>query len=109
MPCNLTEESNMIHVLAILTAKPGQRAAIVEAFKANVPAVHAEAGCSEYSAAIDVDGADPAFGPDTFVVIEKWESMAALKAHASSTHMAAYVAKTKDMLASRAVHVLDPA
>ena len=99
----------MIHVLAIITAKPDQRNAMLEALKANVPAVHAEAGCIEYSAAIDVGGAEPAFGPDTFVVIEKWESMAALKAHASSSHMAAYIAKTKGMLASRAVHVLDPA
>ncbi len=99
----------MIHVLAILTAKPGQRAAVLAAFKANVPNVQAEAGCIEYNAVVDVDGAEPAFGPDTFVVIEKWESLAHLKAHAASPHMAAYGAKTRDLLASRAVHVLDPA
>ena len=29
----------MIHVVAILTAKPGQRAAVLELFQANVPAV----------------------------------------------------------------------
>lgn len=99
----------MIHVLAIITAKPGQRDALLQAFKANVPAVHAEAGCIEYGPVIDVDGADPAFGPDTFVVVEKWESMAALKAHAVAPHMAAYGAKTKDLVAKRAVHVLKPA
>jgi quinol monooxygenase YgiN len=99
----------MINVLAFITAKPGQRAAILEAFKANVPAVLAEAGCIEYGATIDVAGAQPAFGPDTFVVIEKWESMAALKAHAASPHMATYAAKVKDLIEKRAVHVLDPA
>jgi quinol monooxygenase YgiN len=99
----------MINVLAILTAKPGQRAAMLEAFKANVPAVLAEEGCIEYGAAVDVAGAAPAFGPDSFVVIEKWASLAALKAHAASPHMAAYAAKVKDLVASRAVHVLDPA
>ena len=48
-------------------------------------------------------------GPDTFMVIEKWETLDALKAHAAAPHMAAYAAKTKDLIASRVIHVLDPA
>jgi len=99
----------MIHVIAIITAKPRQRGAVLEIFNANLPAVRAEAGCIEYGPVIDVDGADPAFGPDTFVVVEKWESMAALKAHAAAPHMAAYGEKTKHLVAARAVHVLTPA
>jgi len=99
----------MIHVLAIITAKPGKRATLLEAFKAIVPTVHAEAGCIEYGPVIDVPNADPAFGPDAFVVVEKWESMAALKAHAAAPHMAAYGDRTKDLVAKRAVHVLTPA
>ena len=99
----------MIHVLAIVTAKPGQRAVVLEAFHANMPAVHAEAGCIEYGPAVDADGlGDAQFGPDTFVVIEKWESPEALAAHAKSAHMTAYAAKTREMLAGRAVHVLQP-
>ena len=99
----------MIHVIAIVTAKPGMRGAILEAFHANMPAVHAETGCIEYGPAADADGVLPVqtnFGPDTFVVIEKWESADALKAHAASPHMAAYGAKTRDMIASRVIHVL---
>ena len=42
----------MIHVIAVITAQPGKRDAILEAFRANVPAVHAEAGCIEYGAAV---------------------------------------------------------
>ncbi|MEJ1974976.1 MAG: putative quinol monooxygenase [Acetobacteraceae bacterium] len=100
----------MIHVVAIITTKPGQRETVLAAFRANVPAVHAEAGCIEYGPAIDVEtGARDTLGPDTFVVIEKWESMDALKAHGASAHMAAYAAKTKDLLASRLVHILSPA
>ncbi|MBX9593618.1 MAG: antibiotic biosynthesis monooxygenase, partial [Roseomonas sp.] len=38
----------MIHVLAIITTKPGMRDAVLEAFRANRPAVHAEDGCIEY-------------------------------------------------------------
>jgi quinol monooxygenase YgiN len=96
----------MIHVVALITAKPGRRDSLLEAFKANVSAVRAESGCIEYVATIDVADAEPAFGPDTFAVIEKWESLAALKAHASSPHMLAYGSKTKDLVANRAVHVL---
>jgi quinol monooxygenase YgiN len=101
----------MIHVLAIITAKSGMRDKILEAFHANMLAVHAEKGCVEYGPAVDAEGAgamQAKFGPDTFVVIEKWESLDALKAHAASPHMAAYAAKTRDMIASRVIHVLQP-
>ncbi len=69
---------SMVHVLAMITAKPGKRAEILAAFNANVPAVHAEDGCIEYGAAVDAEGVGPfqtPFGPDTFVVIEKWASL----------------------------------
>ncbi|HEX9446614.1 MAG TPA: antibiotic biosynthesis monooxygenase [Dongiaceae bacterium] len=99
----------MIHVLAIITAKPQQRASVLKIFNANLPAVHAEAGCIEYAAVVDVAGAKPAFGPDTFVVVEKWSSPAALAAHAAAPHMLAFGEQTKDLIANRAVHVLEPA
>jgi quinol monooxygenase YgiN len=102
----------MIHVVAVITAKPGERAAILDAFRANVPAVLAEDGCIEYSAVIDTANG-PAFqtpaGPDTFMVIEKWASLEALQAHATAPHMAAYAAKARPHIANRVVHVLSPA
>ena len=101
----------MIHVLAIITAKPGMRDAILKEFRANMPAVHAEAGCIEYAPAIDAEsiGAiQTALGPDSFVVIEKWESPAALAAHGKAPHMAAYGEKTRPMVAKRVIHVLSP-
>jgi quinol monooxygenase YgiN len=100
-----------VHVLAVITAKKGLREQILEAFRANVPAVHAENGCIEYGATIDTDGVgnlQTKFGEDTYVVVEKWESLDALKAHAAAPHMAAYSAKTKDMIASRVIRVLSP-
>jgi quinol monooxygenase YgiN len=101
----------MIHVVAVITAKAGKRGEVLKAFQANVPAVHAEKGCIEYGATIDAENALPSqtkWGPDTFLVIEKWESMDALKAHAASPHMAAYGAKVKELIANRAVHILSP-
>ena len=102
----------MIHVVAIITARPGMRETILQAFRANISAVRAEEGCIEYGPAIDAEGLgsfQTKFGPDTFVAIEKWRDAQALKAHAAAPHMAAYAAKVKDMIASRVIHVLSPA
>jgi quinol monooxygenase YgiN len=101
----------MIHVIAVITAKSGMRDSILQAFRANVPAVKAEKGCIEYGAAVDAENAltfQTKWGADTFLAIEKWESMDALKAHAAAPHMAAYAAKTKEFIASRVIHILQP-
>ena len=101
----------MIQVVAIITAKPGQRAEILKAFGANRAAVLAENGCIECHATVDAAGMPPSkgsFGDDTFVVIEKWESLAALQAHAAAPHMKAYGEQTRELTASRLIHVLEP-
>jgi len=99
----------MIHVVAIITAKPGMRAHLLEVFKEVIPTVRAEQGCIEYNVAVDIDGADPAFGPETYLVIERWQSLPALKAHAVAPHMVGFGERARDMIAARAVHVLEPA
>jgi len=102
----------MIHVVAIVTAKPGKRGEILRHFNANVPAVKAEKGCIEYGPAVDAENAlgfQTKVGPNAFLVVEKWESMDALKAHAAAPHMAAYAAKVKELIASRTIHILQPA
>ncbi len=99
----------MIRVVAVITAKPGRRDEILAAFRANVPAVRAEQGCIEYAGHVDASGIGPfqaKFGPDTFAVLESWESPEALAAHVAAPHMAAYGRKTEDLIASRAIHVL---
>ena len=103
---------SLVHVVAVITAKPGLRSRIPDAFQANVPAVHAEDGCIEYVATVDADDVGPLqsrFDDDSFVVVEKWASLDALKAHAGSPHMKAYAARTRDLIAERRVHVLTPA
>ncbi len=102
----------MIHVLAIITAKPGMRDRILEAYRANVANVRAEDGCIAYEAVVDVRDGAPGFaqfGEDSFVVVEKWASMEALRAHAVAPHMKAYASQVKDLTANRAIHVLEPA
>lgn len=99
----------MIHVIAIVTAQNGRRSELVDAFAKIVPAVLAEEGCIEYSVLVDQPAADPAFGADSVVVVEKWVSSGALQAHAASPHMARFGKETSDLRKSTAVHVLDPA
>ncbi len=99
----------MIHVIAMITALPGERSRILEAFRANRPAVLAETGCIEYVAVTDAEVNSPIqtpIGEDSFMVIEKWASMADLAAHASSAHMRQYAERTRGHVARRAVHVL---
>ena len=99
----------MIRVVAVITAKPGRRDELLAAFRANVPAVRAEHGCIEYAAHADASGVGPVqakFGPDTFVVLESWAGPEAFAAHIAAPHMAAYAKRTKDLIASRSIHVL---
>jgi quinol monooxygenase YgiN len=101
----------MIHVVAFITTKPGQRDAVLREFRQIVPTVHAEKGCIEYGPVTDTPNAgaiQTPMGPDTFAVVEKWESLETLAAHGAAPHMAAYGNKVKDMLASRVIHILSP-
>lgn len=95
-----------VHVVAVITCKPGKRDEVLEHFHANTPAVHAEDGCIAYEPTVDVETAPAKFGDDTFVVIEKWASAEHLAAHAAAPHMKAYGAKVADLLADRQIHVL---
>jgi quinol monooxygenase YgiN len=100
---------DMIQVVVEIVTKPGQRGAVLAAFKANVPAVRAEKGCIAYAAFIDAPGfgsVAPPYGDDTFVVIEAWESLSHIKAHAEAPHMLEYLAKVNDLIESRNIHVL---
>ena len=102
----------MIHIIAVITARPGLRDQVLALFRANVPTVLAEAGCIEYGATVDAEGAPAVqtrYGADTFVVVEKWTDMASVKAHGAAPHMLAYAAKTRELVAGRQVHILAPA
>ena len=102
----------MVHVLAVITTKPGMRSKVLEIFNANVPAVQAEDGCIEYGATIDHENAgdiQTKYGDDTFVVVEKWASLEALMAHTKAPHMIAYGAKIKDLQADRCIHIMSNA
>jgi quinol monooxygenase YgiN len=102
----------MIRVVAILTAKPGQREALLNLFRANMPAVHAEEGCIEYQPFVDADGfgaRQAPIGPDAFVVLETWSSAETLKAHSVAPHMLAFRKAAADLFADTKIHYFAPA
>ncbi len=102
----------MIHVLATVTLAPGTRRQFLEVFNANVANCRAEDGCIEYGAAVDAETEIPSqkrLGPDVVLVVEKWRDLAALKAHSTAPHMAAYRIKAKDYMQSVSLQILDPA
>jgi quinol monooxygenase YgiN len=99
----------MIRTVVLITAKEGRRDELIAAFQANAPTVRAEAGCIEYAAFVDATGLGPYQakpGPDSCIILEAWESPEALNAHIAQPHMIAYGRKTKDLVASRAIHVV---
>ena len=102
----------MVQVLAVITTEPGKREDVLKLFKANVPNVLVEQGCIEYGPTIDAEGVEEfqtPYGPDTFVVIEKWESLDHLMTHSAAPHMKAYAESVTGMIADRQIHVMSAA
>ena len=102
----------MIHVLATIQVQPGKRGAFLNEFHQVMPEVHQEQGCIEYGPVIDADSgieAQAKLGEERIVIIEKWESLDALKAHLSAPHMLAYREKVKDFVAGTTLNILEPA
>jgi quinol monooxygenase YgiN len=102
----------MIHVIAYITTKPGQRDAVLREFRQLVPVVLAEKGCIEYAPATDAASTDTGqtkLGVDTYCVVEKWESVETWIAHNAAPHMVAFGAKMKDLIVGRLIHALSPA
>lgn len=99
----------MIHVIAIITAKAGKRDELLSAFSQVIPLVHAEKGCIEYQPVTDTDnpGSQSRLGQDSYMVVEKWDSMDDLRAHAASSHMSDYTKNSGHLVADRKVFVLD--
>jgi quinol monooxygenase YgiN len=106
------EEAPVIRLVVFLTAKPGRRDELLAEFLKIVPTVRAEKGCVEYGPYVDTPNAGPIqdkIDPDAFVVLESWESLEDLGAHAAAPHMAEYGRKVKDLIANRVLHVLSSA
>jgi quinol monooxygenase YgiN len=102
----------MICVIATIQVAPGRRDDLLALFRTLMSKVRAEQGCIEYTAMIDTRSGLAAQDPirdNTLVVVEKWESIAALNAHLKTLHMAEYFEKAEDLRLSMSLQVLEPA
>ena len=101
----------MIIVLASIRIKPGQRSAFLDIFNANVPKVRQEEGCIDYFPAVDIDASLPVQKLDENVVtiIEKWQSLEALRVHFTVPHMLEYRKNVKDLVEDLSIKVLQQA
>ncbi|MEI7684678.1 MAG: putative quinol monooxygenase [Planctomycetota bacterium] len=102
----------MIHVIATIQVHLGRRQAFLAEFHRLVPLVRAEAGCIEYCPTVDVASGVAIQGPvreDVAVIIEKWESLDALKAHFQAPHMASYREAVKDLVVGVQLQIVEPA
>lgn len=101
----------MIHVIASIRVKEGALDEYVELFKENVPNVLAEDGCVQYSPCVDAETGWKTQGldPQRMTVVEQWESMEALQAHARAPHMAAFRKKAGHFVEGMSLQVVEDA
>jgi len=101
----------MICVIATIKAKAGQRNALLACIEDNLSNVHAEIGCLEYQPMVDTESSLGAQQLDENIVtmVEKWETMSNLNAHAVAPHMLEYREKVKDIVESVSLKVLTTA
>jgi quinol monooxygenase YgiN len=102
----------MIHVIATIEVAAGKRDAFLAEFHRIVPLVRAENGCFEYGPTIDVPTGIPVQVPlrdHVVTIIEKWESLDALRAHLQAPHMTDYRGRVKDLVVGARLQVLQPA
>ncbi|KPF96435.1 antibiotic biosynthesis monooxygenase [Rhodopseudomonas sp. AAP120] len=71
----------MIYVVATTQVKPEAREAFIAGAKACIAETRKEKGCISYENHISIND------PNTFVVVERWESREDLNAHARAPHM----------------------
>jgi len=102
----------MIHVIATLEIHSGKRDAFLREFHELVPKVKAEKGCLEYGPTVDIQtsiSGQMLEGENTVVILEKWESVAALEAHFKEPHMVEFLGKAKELVSGLQLKVLQPA
>jgi len=101
----------MISVIASIKVKAGRVPQFIEILESNVPEVRKEKGCIEYFPAVDIDSGLPVqkLDKDIVTIVEKWESMEALRAHLKTPHMLAYREKVKNIVEEISIKVLKEA
>jgi quinol monooxygenase YgiN len=101
----------VIIVIASIVVHDGKRDEYIDAFKGNLPAVHAEAGCVEYFPAIDVNSGMPSqqVNANCVTIVEKWQTLSALQAHSTAKHMVAFREQVQALVESTSLKIVEAA
>ena len=92
-----------IHVVAVITAKPGSEDAVRAGLQDLVGPTRDEDGCLSY------DLSESSAAPGTFVTVEEWKDPSDLDAHMQTEHVQAALGTLGDALAAApAIHPLTP-
>jgi quinol monooxygenase YgiN len=100
----------MLSVIAEIEIIAGKRDKFLDEFRKVVPLVLAEDGCVEYGPTLDAmtDIAAQISRRDNIVtIVEKWESVDALKAHLVAPHMTEYRVRVKEFVVGSVLRILD--
>jgi len=101
----------MICVIATITLEKGQRDNYLREMRKILKIVHAEDGCHEYRPTVDLPTGNPLqkeVPSDTVVILEKWETLDALKKHGLSEHMTDFRHRVKAFVQSMELQILSP-
>jgi quinol monooxygenase YgiN len=104
-------ERTMICVIATLEVGVGERDKLLALLQTLVPKVRAEKGNLEYAVMIDTPSGLSAQGPtcdNVVTIVEKWESLDALKAHLKTVHMVEYFRAADELDLTMQLQVLEP-
>jgi quinol monooxygenase YgiN len=86
--------SAKLTAIGIVRAKPGQEQELGRRMAALLEPTRAEAGCIAYDLFQSTDN------PGVWVLIERWRSVADLNAHVVTDHMAAFLARSAEVIYS---------
>lgn len=89
----MTQTSQPVHVVAIITGKPGTGDLIEPFLKDLAAGTHGEEGCLLYSLQRGVENTDQ------FVTVEKWTDLDALGQHMQTAHIQKALASAGEYLA----------
>ncbi len=93
----------MIYVVATLKIDPATLPQMLPEAQKVIAATRAEEGCILYELHQSVTD------PSTLRFVEKWESMAALDAHAASDHLKAWRAAAGHLFLDRKIEIIEAA
>ena len=101
----------MINVIASIRIEAGGLSDFLEIFRANMLKVREEKGCVEYVPLVDIDAklVPQILDENVLTIIEKWESLEALRDHLEAPHMMAYREKVKNIVTGLSLKILKEA